>query len=356
MPLCWTSRFSNAARSMTYPRKTLICLQDTPYYHVVARCVRRAWLWGVDEYAGKDYSHRKVWVLERLDRLSSVFAIDVCAYAIMSNHYHLVVHVDTRQARRWTAQETVERWAQVFGLPVVIKRWQQGECSEAEREMAQGLIERWRRRLCDVSWYMRCLNEHLARQANAEDGCTGRFWKGRFKSQALLDEAGLLTAMAYVDLNPVRAGMANTPETSEFTSIQSRLHTIAHTKAAMTTRATDLARISQPAPRLLDFREAISTRQLTIPYSLPDYLELVDWTGRAIRAGKRGAINSRLPSILQRLSIDGENWVAMMEPRGNMFGRALGQVDRLRRHAEALGQSWVRGLRRAELLYRPPSA
>jgi hypothetical protein len=69
---------------VTYARKTLIALQDTPYYHVVARCVRRAWLWGVDEYAGKDYSHRKAWVLERLAQLSSMFAIDICAYAVMT--------------------------------------------------------------------------------------------------------------------------------------------------------------------------------------------------------------------------------------------------------------------------------
>ena len=61
---------------MTTARKSLISLQDTPYYHVIARCVRRAWLWGVDEYAGRDYSHRKDWVLERLQQLAAVFAID----------------------------------------------------------------------------------------------------------------------------------------------------------------------------------------------------------------------------------------------------------------------------------------
>lgn len=260
------------------------------------------------------------------------------------------------QAEQWSAQETVERWARLFGVPAVIERWQQGVCGEGERELAQGLIEKWRRRLCDISWYMRCLNEHLARRANAEDGCTGRFWEGRFKSQALLDEAGLLTAMAYVDLNPVRAGMASTLETSDFTSVHARLHKLAYTKAAATHEATALGSNSQPMLRLLDFRDAASDKQPAIPFSLPDYLELVDWTGRSIRADKRGAIDARLPSIMERLSIDHSGWVQMMQPRGNTFGRALGQIERLRQHARALRQSWVRGLRRAELLYRPSRA
>lgn len=68
---------------MGYARKNLISLQDTPYYHCIARCVRRAWLWGEDEYAGKNYSHRKQWVIERLEQLCSIFSIEVCAYAVM---------------------------------------------------------------------------------------------------------------------------------------------------------------------------------------------------------------------------------------------------------------------------------
>src|SRR5687768_16978685 len=131
---------------MTYARKTLISLQDTPYYHVVARCVRRAWLWGVDEYAGKDYSHRKSWVLERLAQLDSIFAIDICAYAVMSNHYHLVLHVDQKRARTWTAQQIVERWTALFSRPSIVERWEQGLAGDAEREVAEKIIELWRRR------------------------------------------------------------------------------------------------------------------------------------------------------------------------------------------------------------------
>jgi REP element-mobilizing transposase RayT len=86
---------------MGYARKHLVSLQDTPYYHCVARCVRRAWLWGVDEYAGKHYSHRKQWVIERLAQLAEIFSIEICAYAVMSNHYHLVLYVNRERARKW---------------------------------------------------------------------------------------------------------------------------------------------------------------------------------------------------------------------------------------------------------------
>ena len=329
---------------MGYPRKSLICLADTPYYHVVARCVRRAWLCGYDAYAGKNYSHRKGWILQRLRHMSGVFSIDLCAYAIMSNHYHLVLRVDRERGTKLSRQEIVERWTSLFGQPPLINRWQDGTATTAERAAAEQLIERWRSRLIDISWYMRSLNEHLARRANAEDKCTGRFWEGRFKSQALLDEAGLLTAMAYVDLNPIRAGIAATAENSEFTSIYERIRTLnaQNESAPMAGR--------NPHVPLLAFSTRVQTDN-TIPYRLEDYLELVDWTGRALRADKRGSIRADLPPILQRLSIDAEAWQLAMRPRGNVFGRAIGSLSHLRIHAKTLGQSWVRGLRKAQQLY-----
>lgn len=329
---------------MTYARKSLVSLTDTPYYHVVARCVQRAWLWGYDEYAKRDYSHRKAWVLERLGVLSRIFAIDICAYAVMANHYHLVVHVNRSAATRWSNTEVAARWGALFSVPPLVERWLRGTASPMEAEAAQQLFGRWRQRLHDISWFMRCLNEQLARRANAEDRCTGRFWEGRFKSQALLDEAGLLTAMAYVDLNPIRSGIAATPENSEFTSIYERMHTL----VARSERAPMANR--NPHVPLRAFRTSGQTDN-TIPYRLEDYLELVDWTGSVLRADKRGSIHAGLPPILERFAIDAEAWQLAMRPRGNVFGRAIGSLNSLRLHAKTLGQSWVRGLRQARQLY-----
>jgi len=255
---------------MGYARKAQVCLNDTPYYHVVARCVRRAWLWGFDEYAGRDYSHRKEWILERLRLLSSIFSIEICAFAVMSNHYHLVLYVDERRAQSLARTEVVERWGKIFGTPACIRSYLAGEGLEAERELAESMIELWRRRLYDISWFMKSLNENLARRANAEDNCTGKFWEGRFKSQALLDEAGLLTAMVYVDLNPIRAGIAATPEASEYTSIYERVRAWKVTDA----RHEETQRIVVP---LQSFARGIND-EVAIPVTLNDYLELVDWT------------------------------------------------------------------------------
>jgi len=331
---------------MGYARHSLICLNDTPYYHVIARCVRRAWLWGVDEYTGRDYSHRKEWMLERLQFLSAVFAIDICAYAVMSNHYHLILHVDQRRAASLTEIEVIERWSRVFAVPTIVRRWMEGAAREGEAEVAMKVVERWRSRLMDVSWFMRCLNEYLARRANAEDQCTGRFWEGRFKSQALLDEVGLLTAMAYVDLNPVRAGIAQTPEESEFTSIYSRIN------ALRPSPNPSGRRICIPANQLLAFRDQELASGPSIPTTLSDYLQLIDWSGRVVRGDKHGAIDECAPTILKRLNIDPGVWQHAMRIRGNVFGRALGKLDHLRLHARTVAQSRIKGLTYAERLFR----
>jgi len=87
---------------MPRPRKALVSIDDTPYYHVVSRCVRRAYLCGVDKETGQSYEHRRQWVEERIRLLSSLFSIDICAYAVMSNHLHIVVKLNPNEQSSWS--------------------------------------------------------------------------------------------------------------------------------------------------------------------------------------------------------------------------------------------------------------
>jgi REP element-mobilizing transposase RayT len=297
---------------MTRPRKELISLADTPYYHITSRCVRRAFLCGVDHYSGRSYEHRRQWVVDRIRLLSSLFAIDVCAYAVMSNHYHLVLKLSPGQMDKLSEKQIMDRWCALFKGPLLIQRYRQGDAlSTAERSTVSDIANVWRKKLSSISWFMRCMNQPIARQANLEDECTGKFWESRFTSQALKTEEALLSCMAYVDLNPVRAGIAETPETSEYTSIQERVDPSFDPKQAIDSQRDcgDLLDFKTPIKPLLCFAgDLMAELQTGILYSFRDYLNLVDWTGRVIQMDKRGYIGNDLPPILHRLHISPEQW------------------------------------------------
>jgi REP element-mobilizing transposase RayT len=196
---------------MTLPRSQQIDLAVTPYYHCVSRCVRRSFLCGEDAVSGRSYEHRRDWLEQRILKLADIYCIDICAYAVMSNHYHLVAHINRAKAESLTDEQVIERWQQEHQLPLLLQRYMKRQLtSNAEVKRCRQIIRQWRERLFSLSWMMKELNFEIAIQANREDGCTGHFWEGRFKSQALLDDAALLAAMTYVDLNPVRAKMAET--------------------------------------------------------------------------------------------------------------------------------------------------
>ena len=345
---------------MTRPRSQQVALEATPYYHCISRCVRRAFLCGEDHFSGRSYEHRKAWVVERMAQLAEVFAIDLCAYAVMSNHYHLVVRINAEEASEWSLEEVAERWMRLFSGVPLVKNWLAGTMTgKAEELRCQEIIEDWRAKLHDLSWFMRCLNEHIARKANQEDVCTGRFWEGRFKSQALLDEAAVLSCMAYVDLNPIRAGVTDLPENSDHTSVQQRIveQSDARKGAALSRGAKPKAAKSgdQPhRPTLMPFVDASNAEQLDrqaiCDYRLMDYLELVDWTGRALREDKRGAIPEAVPTILTRLDIDRDTWLRHMRPRRNRMLAAVGALDKLKAYVAATGRKWLIGRQEAAAL------
>jgi hypothetical protein len=293
----------NGETRMPRARNTIISLDDTPYYHCVARCVRRAFLCGVDHYSGNNYEHRRQWLEDKLHSTAAAFAIRLCAYAVMSNHYHVVLHVRIDLANGWSDRDVVTRWHSLFSGNLLSQRFLLGESlSDIQMELLSKDIETWRARLCDISWYMRIVNEAIARKANQEDGCTGCFWEGRFKSQALLDDRALLACMAYVDLNPIRASMSDSPEKSDHTCVKQRI---------------DALERNRPEKKTIESFVGSQADEIGISFRLIEYLELIDWTGRVLRdeqlpsGYKRGAIDNALPPILERLAFNDEAWTIL---------------------------------------------
>ena len=398
---------------MTVSRASQVDPTTTPYYHVMSRCVRRAFLCGVDRYSGRDYGHRKQWLVARLRTLGSVFAVEVCAYAVMSNHYHLVLRLTPDRAQAWTEDEVVERYGKLFSNA----KAQLKLLTDPERRAAR--LALWRERLSSISWMMRTLNEYIARQANKEDEVTGRFWEGRFKSQPLLDEAALLTCMSYVDLNPVRAGAAKRLDDAEFTSIHERLAAMgarldeaesvsaetpgaeagaagvgtrleldpaaaspaaaddagadsptttslretATTSDAATERATNHAESATAAPEgtssprphtehlLVPFAdEPNPTSTEALPMTTADYVALLDWTGRAVRKGS-ASLAGPLPSLLVRRGIDPEAWQRLMAGSGLRSFGTVGTRASLEAEAARTSRAWIRGQAIAKRLF-----
>lgn len=363
---------------MTRPRSSLISLADTPWYHVVNRCVRRAFLCGHDATTGCDFEHRRGWIETRIRELASVFTIDVAAYAVMSNHYHAVLRVDAARAAALSDDEVLRRWTQLFTGPVLVQRYLGGApelLGQAEQDKVGEFAQLYRQRLADVSWFMRVLNESIARQANAEDDCTGRFWEGRFKSQALLDEQALLAAMAYVDLNPIRAGMAESLPDSAHTSIAARLNELQGQPfepvlaPVVAPDATPTTPIRAPLPSLLPEAalaalpeaplmafDATGRFEQAIPFGLQEYVELVDSMGRAVHPAKRGAIPATTPPILARLGMDAEGFINAADHFFKDFASAVGTPAKLIEIAARRQQRALRGLAAARRVFEVRAA
>lgn len=311
---------------MPKPRKLQISLEATPYYHCTSRCVRRAFLCGTDSATGKNFEHRRQWIEDRIHLLATVFAVDVCAYAVMSNHMHIVLHINRSKAESLTDLDICSRWHTLFKGTPLTQKFEKGEalCTE-EMNAVQKRLATWRSNLHSISWFMKTLNEPIARQANAEDNCTGSFWESRFTCQALLDEKALAACLAYVDLNPVRAKMADTPEASDYTSIKLRVKVLREQENKQPIVLHPF--VGNPRQPMPD----------GIPFRLEDYIQLVDWTGRLFKEGKRGSISSSLPLILKRLNIEPQKWLILTTQFESTFKTLIGNTQALKHAGTILG-------------------
>ena len=339
----------------------------TQITHAVARCVRRAFLCGNDPVTGQSFEHRRQWIQDRLELLASAFAIDCLTFSVMSNHVHLVLRNRPDLVREWTDEEVASRWLRLCPP----------DCGDEALDAAVAMlvnnpqkIAELRVRLSDISWWMRLLTQSIARRANREDDCTGRFWEGRFKAQLLLDEAAVLACAMYVDLNPIRAAMAESLDASEFTGAKARIDDLkesiesgpsslqslgaadVESSEKRWERSSSRQRSGWLSPVEIDTRHApVNTEPSPcgrraslkgfLPLSLSKYLELLDWTGRQLRTGKRGAIASHIAPVLQQLGIKGDRWLELAKNFGKLFKRAVGSSASLSDEARQRGQRWL---------------
>jgi hypothetical protein len=331
---------------MAIARAHLVDLALTRWYHCVTRCVRRAFLLGEGEF------DRKEWIDRRLQELAEIFAVAIGGFSVMDNHLHVLVRLDPDVAEGWTDEEVVRRWGRLFPPrdksrhPLAVsKAWVVWRLQDAK------WVATARQRLQSLSWFMKCLKEPLSRLANRQDQTRGAFFEGRFKSVAILDEESLLAACAYIDLNPVAAGIVKVPESSPHTSIKSRVE---HVKAQ--NRADDLQAAKRGSVAgsvasagleeslwlcpIEDRRRLDSPREGMLEgFSLGNYLLLVDYTGRLFRDGK-AAMSRELAGVLERLGTSAERWWSRLEKlsRGRLLGRFFAATrERLREVARSLG-------------------
>ncbi len=319
---------------MPIPRSRLIDATITRHYHVISRCVRRLHLLADDPKSPSQ--DRKGWIERRLKELSEIFAISVSAYACMDNHFHLLLRLDPDVAAVWTPQEVVRRWFRLFP-PRGVDRKPIPKEQMAELVLEKSLDPIWvaeiRERLGSISWFMRCLKEPLARLVNKADGRTGAFFEGRFKSIAVLDERALLTCMAYIDLNPMAAGVAETPESATNTSLRARLENVRRQRTpdlcAATVGSIMASKVATNMEDALwltpveDRRRHGSIREgLFETFPLGCYLVLIDYVSRMRREG-RVSLDSEACEILQRIGATSDCWGVQM--RSLMSGRCLGR-------------------------------
>ena len=372
---------------MALPRSKYIQDGQEGVYHCFSRCVRRAFLYGFDPLTSRDFSHRKAWLVERLRLLAALFAIEVCAYAIMENHYHLILRTRPDIVALWSDREVATRWLTLFpqhrdisGAPMPPTEKEITALADRPERIAE-----LRKRLCSLSWFMGRLNEFIARAANREDKVKGRFWESRFKCQALLDDAATACCMVYVDLNLIRAGLAGTPEESDYTSIQERIRawrnatmnagaapnlatgqpmnpasvgkriTVPENATAISDHVPDhLSILAHPSDDWLCPIQSESGRRGILQMTAAEYFDLVDKSGRMVRAHKRGAIDADLEPILRRIGANPDAWFDTVSHFGSNFRLAAGLVSSLRHYADRLGRRWLQGAAMARTAFGPP--
>ena len=382
--------------------------------HVVNRAVRRVFLMGLDKYSGIDYDYRKRWLERRIEQLAAFFALDLLAFSILDNHVHLILRQRPDLVQSWDDTEVARRWLMLCPR----KRHKDGSpCCPTEAELNairddDSKLREIRSRLSDISWWMRLMCQTIAQRINREDKATGKVWENRYRAVRLLDEASLLACAAYVDLNPIRAALAETLEQSDYTSVQRRIQALktqveqeclsppeglasqvvgasavteADSQPTLPLEGTKVEAGNSTIPgvgssQLEDDHEACKPDRMLAPIQLHElrdalqlypsqtgdrcsdrgflnmsaveYVELLDWTARTLSSSKRGATPADAPPVFERLGlgIPAKTWCELVGNFGRLFKIVAGKPHVVDAHRGTKGQKRYKLSRQARQL------
>ena len=354
-------------------RVEVFAADEVAVVHVMNRIVRRCYLLGYDSVTGKNYDHRKVWIDEQLAHQARHFGIDLLCQAIMSNHLHLVLRSRPDVVQEWNSEEVARRWLMLCPerrdenrRPMEPTEFEINRLVNNKEKLASV-----RSRLSDISWWMRLLCQNIAQRANREDGEVGKFWQARYRAVRLLDEIAILSCAAYVDLNPIRAAMAQTIAKSDFTSAQKRSQDLAvesHRQLPPESALSDGHPDNPPAAVRNEYSEAVDLRSSQhlspvelkerdgrpgpdanldrvrcsnkgfLPISTAEYLSLLEWTARQQRATVAGRKPKRIRRLFKRLGISATAWNELVRNFGRLFCIVAGKPAVVDSHASRIGK------------------
>ena len=310
------------------PRRAVVDESQVGRYHIVTRCVRRAWLAGVDARTGRDFSHRKNWLRFRLDVLASMFAVEVLEVSILDNHLHLVLRNRPDIVALWSDEEVVRRWLRLHRQLLQLLAPASDETVREFMEDKKRLLA-IRLRMSSISWFMAYLKEPVSRAANEEDDVTGTFWASRFWCELLPDERSTLACCIYVNLNPIRAGIVENLEDAMFTSIYERIRD-------RLSGDPNRPNSGWLAPVHVDgdgYAGAAARRRASdlgyLDVTFEQYLELMDGIIRREAAERAGGVLQEYPPILERLGITPSDWETSVRRMSARFGRELEKSRKL---------------------------
>jgi hypothetical protein len=334
-------------------------------YHCYNRIVRRSFLCGVDPHCGRDFSYRREWLYQRLRYLADYFAIDVMAYAILSNHFHVVLRNRPDLVASMSDREVVTAWLMI--CPKAGKKPDGTAIEPSDAEIRVELadpnrVRELRERLSNPSWLMRQLCQYMGIRCNAEDKMRGHFWEARFGMKRLLDEEAVLACLAYVDLNPIRASLADDLKTYQHVSIGERLRTLddgpidssSWLAPIETTGECDrqpVAVVNRMTREELGEQLEAQPRQPlgTLPIPMDAYVRLLRWLAvqdRPELAEKLGVsqedAGARVP-LPAHLGIEPSAFTDAVLNYSRRYSTAVGCPESLKREARRRGRRRLRG-------------